>query len=51
MYEYKKNFQIFNVGTGKPISVNNVVKLLGCKSIKIPKRPGEPKETNANIKK
>jgi len=47
----KKNFQIFNVGTGKPISVNNVVKLLGCKSIKIPKRPGEPKETNANIKK
>ena len=47
----KKNFQIFNVGTGKPISVNNVVKLLGCTSIKIPKRPGEPKETNANIKK
>ena len=47
----KKNFQIFNVGTGKPTSVNNVVKLLGCKSIKIPKRPGEPKETNANIKK
>ncbi len=47
----KKNFQIFNVGTGKPISVNNVVKLLGCKSVKIPKRPGEPKETNANIKK
>lgn len=47
----KKNFQIFNVGTGKPISVNNVVRLLGCKSIKIPKRPGEPKETNANIKR
>ena len=24
----KKNFQIFNVGTGKPISVNNVVSWL-----------------------
>jgi UDP-glucose 4-epimerase len=47
----KKNFQIFNVGTGKPISVNKVVKLLGCKSIKIPKRPGEPNQTNANINK
>ena len=32
-----KNFQIFNVGTGKPISVNKVVKLLGCKSIKFQK--------------
>lgn len=47
----KKNFQIFNVGTGKPISINNIVKLLGCKSIKIPKRPGEPDQTNAKIKK
>jgi UDP-glucose 4-epimerase len=47
----KKNFQIFNVGSGKPISVNEVVKLLGCKSIKIPKRPGEPDITFANINK
>jgi len=47
----KKNFQIFNLGTGKPISVNRIVKLLGCKSINIPKRPGEPDQTNANIRK
>jgi len=47
----KKNFQIFNVGTGKPISINNIVKLLNCKSINIPKRPGEPDQTNANIGK
>ncbi len=47
----KKNYEIFNVGTGKPVSVNNIVKLLGCKSINIPKRPGEPDQTNAKIKK
>ncbi|OUW67174.1 MAG: NAD-dependent dehydratase [Flavobacteriaceae bacterium TMED200] len=47
----KKNFQIFNVGTGKPISINNIVQLLNCKSINIPKRPGEPDQTNANIGK
>lgn len=47
----KKNFQIFNVGTGKPISINNIVKLLNCKSTNIPKRPGEPDQTNANIEK
>ena len=48
---YKKMLQIFNLGTGKPIEVNKVVKLLNCKSIHIPKRPGEPNETNANISK
>jgi len=45
----KKNFQIFNLGTSTPISVNKIVKLLGCKSINIPKRPGEPDQTNAKI--
>lgn len=47
----KKNFKIYNVGTGKPISINNIVKLLNCKSIYIPKRPGEPDQTNAKIMK
>ena len=47
----KKNFQIFNLGTGNPIAVNDIVKLLGCKSINIPKRPGEPDLTSANIAK
>jgi UDP-glucose 4-epimerase len=46
-----KNFQIFNLGTGKPTSVNDIVKLLGCKSINIPRRPGEPDLTSANINK
>ena len=47
----KKNLQIFNVGTGHPVSVNYIVKLLNCKFINIQKRPGEPDQTNANISK
>lgn len=47
----KKNLQIFNIGSGSPVSVNTIVKLLGCKKINIPKRPGEPDVTFANIKK
>jgi UDP-glucose 4-epimerase len=47
----KKNFRIYNVGTGKPISINKIVRLLDCKSVNIPKRPGEPDQTNAKIKK
>ena len=47
----KKNFQIFNLGTGKPTSINKIVKLLGCTSINIPKRPGEHDLTSANINK
>ena len=47
----KKNFQIFNLGTGNPIAVKDIVKLLGCRSVNIPKRPGEPDLTSANITK
>lgn len=42
---------IFNVGSGQSVSVNYIVKLLNGKKIKIPKRPGEPDVTFANIKK
>ena len=49
----KKNItgEIFNVGSGKTISVNKIVKLLKGKKINIPKRPGEPDVTFACIKK
>ena len=50
----KKNLsgQIFNIGSGKTVSVNKIVKLLNPKkTIKIPKRPGEPDITFANINK
>ena len=45
----KKYNKIYNVGSGKTISVNTIVKILNCKKIKIPKRPGEPDCTFANI--
>jgi UDP-glucose 4-epimerase len=48
---YKKSGEIFNVGSGKPVSVNSIVKLLKGKVVHIPKRPGEPDITNADISK
>lgn len=43
--------EIFNLGYGKPESVNKMVKIIGGKKIFIPKRPGEPSVTHADIKK
>ena len=49
----KSNFsgEVFNVGSGKSVSVNRIIKLLGGKKIFIAKRPGEPNNTFADIKK
>ena len=41
----------FNVGSGNSYSVNSLVKLLGGRKTFVPKRPGEPDCTWANIKK
>ena len=43
--------EIFNIGSGKTYSINYLVSLLGGKKIYIPKRPGEPDSTHANISK
>lgn len=44
--------EIYNVGSGHPVSVNELVRLLGSPpSIPIPKRPGEPDCTWADITK
>lgn len=43
--------EIFNVGSGKTISINRIVELLDCDKVYIPKRPGEPDCTFANISK
>ncbi len=44
--------EIINIGCGKPISINNLVKIMNPNKIKyIPKRPGEPNMTYASIKK
>ncbi len=41
----------FNVGAGNPQSVNKLVEILGGDVVYIPKRPGEPDCTWANINK
>jgi UDP-glucose 4-epimerase len=44
--------EIYNVGSGRPVSVNELVKLLGSPpTVWIPKRPGEPDCTWADISK
>ncbi len=43
--------QIYNVGSGTTVSVNRLVELLGGEKIYIPKRPGEPDCTYADISK
>lgn len=42
---------IYNVGSGCSVSINKLVELLGCNKINIPKRPGEPDCTFADIQK
>lgn len=43
--------QVWNVGAGNPQSVNRLVKLMGGPAVHIPKRPGEPDCTWADITK
>ncbi len=47
----KRVGKIYNVAGGKEIKVNTLVKLIGGKRINIPKRPGEPYRSLANINK
>ncbi len=47
----KYSGEIYNLGTGKPTSVNKIATLIGGKKINIPRRPGEPNITQANINK
>lgn len=43
--------EIFNVGSGHTYSINRLVQLLGGEVVHIPKRPGEPNCTLADITK
>ena len=48
----KSKNKIFNVGSGKTVSINKIIKLMKVdKTINIPKRPGEPSQTFADISK
>ncbi len=44
-----KKFRIFNLGSGNPQTILKLINLISGKFIKIPKRPGEPDVTWANI--
>jgi len=46
-----KTQEIYNVGAGNPQSVNRLVELIGGEVVHIPKRPGEPDCTWADISK
>ena len=48
----RRSGEIYNVGSGKPVSVNELVRELGSPpTVQIPKRPGEPDCTWADISK
>lgn len=46
-----EDHEIFNIGSGEPHTINELVNLIGGDKIYIPKRPGEPDITHANISK
>ena len=46
-----KSQEMFNVGTGNPQTVNRLIELLGGETVPLPKRPGEPDCTWADITK
>lgn len=41
--------RVYNVGAGNPVSVNRIAELIGGETVGIPKRPGEPDVTHADI--
>tara|TARA_B100001123_G_scaffold330557_1_gene372553 strand:+ start:3836 stop:4822 length:987 start_codon:yes stop_codon:yes gene_type:complete len=49
--ETSKTREVYNLGAGKPQTINKLVHLLGGHSIYIPERPGEPRCTWADISK
>ena len=46
-----KNFEIYNVGGGKEISVNSIANMISNDKVYIHKRPGEPNRSLADISK
>lgn len=49
--ESERHGEIYNVGAGNPQPVNRLVELLGGAVIRVPKRPGEPDCTWADVSK
>jgi UDP-glucose 4-epimerase len=49
--ESKRRQEVYNLGAGNPQSVNRLVELLGDPVVHVPRRPGEPDCTWADISK
>ena len=49
--ETDRTGEVWNLGAGNPQSVNRLVELLGGNVVRLPKRPGEPDRTWADIAK
>ena len=49
--ETERTQQVYNAGAGNPQPVNRLVELLGGDVIHVPRRPGEPETTWADITK
>ena len=49
--ESERTQEVYNVGAGSPQPVNRIVELLGGPVVHLPKRPGEPETTWADITK
>ena len=49
----RSNFKnkIYNLGSGKETSINKIANIIGGKKVFIPKRPGDPNRSCANISK
>ncbi len=47
----KKTGEIINIGSGNETSVNYIANMISSKKVYIPKRPGEPDRSKADIKK
>ncbi len=49
--KFGKKGEVYNLGSGKETTVNAIAKIIGGEKINIPKRPGEPDRSLANISK
>ena len=49
--ESERQNEIYNLGAGNPQTVNRLIQLLGGEKVHLPKRPGEPECTWADVSK
>jgi len=47
--KYSGDASVINIGSGRPITVNQVANTIGGRQVNVPDRPGEPRTTHADI--